>query len=117
MPMMDLDDHVKATRILYAMDRPVVMGILNVTPDSFSDGGKFVARDQAVDRACQMVEEGAAIVDVGGESTRPGAASVSVQQELDRVIPVIQAIAEGIDVPVSTQSKSQNPKVGSKEAR
>ncbi len=77
------------------------MGILNVTPDSFSDGGIFLARDAAVAHALAMVEEGADIIDIGGESTRPGAQAVSVQEELDRVIPVIEAIARAVPVPIS----------------
>lgn len=80
---------------------PQVMGILNITPDSFSDGGVFFVADQAIARARQIVAEGAAIIDVGGESTRPGARPVSVQEELDRVIPVIEAIAPEISVPIS----------------
>ncbi|MGB6450174.1 MAG: dihydropteroate synthase [Steroidobacteraceae bacterium] len=72
---------------------PVVMGVLNVTPDSFSDGGRFADPDRAVEHALQMVEEGAAIVDVGGESTRPGASPVSVSEELHRVVPVIERLA------------------------
>jgi len=83
------------------LSTPRVMGILNVTPDSFSDGGDFVAPDSALMRARQMVEEGADIIDVGGESTRPGAQPVSEQQELDRVIPIIQAIVSELPVPVS----------------
>jgi dihydropteroate synthase len=71
------------------LEQPVVMGVLNVTPDSFSDGGKFVRLDAAVERGVQMAEEGAAIIDVGGESTRPGAQPVSLDEELRRVIPVI----------------------------
>lgn len=71
------------------LERPVVMGVLNVTPDSFSDGGRFVRLDDAVARAVQMAEEGAAIIDVGGESTRPGAQPVGLDEELRRVIPVI----------------------------
>lgn len=78
-----------------------VMGILNVTPDSFSDGGLFNRRDAALRRVEQMLAEGVDIVDVGGESTRPGAASVSVQDELERVIPVIESIRLHFDVPVS----------------
>jgi dihydropteroate synthase len=73
--------------------QPCVMGILNVTPDSFSDGGKHFARDSAVAAGLRLAEEGAAIVDVGGESTRPGAAPVGVQEEIDRVAPVIEALA------------------------
>jgi dihydropteroate synthase len=71
------------------LERPVVMGVLNVTPDSFSDGGRFVRLEEAVDRGLQMAEEGAAIIDVGGESTRPGARPVDLDQELLRVVPVI----------------------------
>lgn len=71
-----------------------VMGILNVTPDSFSDGGKFVAVEDAVSRAAEMISEGASIIDIGGESTRPGADPVSLQEEKDRVLPVIEAIVD-----------------------
>lgn len=77
------------------------MGILNVTPDSFSDGGLFVAPGKAVDQARKLIEDGADILDVGGESTRPGAAAVTADQELDRVIPVIEAIARRFPTPVS----------------
>jgi dihydropteroate synthase len=77
------------------------MGILNVTPDSFSDGGDFISPEVAVRRALRMVEEGADIIDVGGESTRPGARPVSVQEELDRVIPVIGALGSELDLPIS----------------
>ena len=83
------------------LSRTAIMGILNVTPDSFSDGGIFLARDAAVTHALVMVEEGADLIDVGGESTRPGAQAVSVQEELDRVIPVIEAIASAVPVPIS----------------
>lgn len=71
-----------------------VMGILNVTPDSFSDGGQFVAVEDAVSRAAEMISEGASIIDVGGESTRPGADPVSLEEEKDRVLPVIEALAD-----------------------
>jgi len=83
------------------LSRTVIMGVLNITPDSFSDGGFFMSRDTAVAHARKMVEEGADIIDVGGESTRPGAQAVSVQEELDRVIPVIDAMARAIPVPIS----------------
>lgn len=83
---------------------PRVMGILNVTPDSFSDGGRFVDRAAALARARQMVEEGAAIIDVGGESTRPGAAAVGAQEEMDRVVPVIEALAAELAVPLSVDT-------------
>ncbi len=77
------------------LDRPQVMGVINVTPDSFSDGGKFSTVEAAIRQAEQMFENGAAIVDVGGESTRPGAQRISEGEELDRVIPVIEGIAAG----------------------
>ncbi len=83
---------------------PQVMGILNVTPDSFSDGGRFFAKATALEWARQMVEEGAAIIDIGGESTRPGARPVSVQEELDRVIPVIEVLAAELPLPISIDS-------------
>ncbi|HEX5459062.1 MAG TPA: dihydropteroate synthase [Steroidobacteraceae bacterium] len=76
------------------LERPVVMGVLNVTPDSFSDGGRFVRLDAAVARGVQMAEEGAAIIDVGGESTRPGSRPVDLQEELRRVIPVIARLRD-----------------------
>jgi dihydropteroate synthase len=83
-------------------DRTVVMGILNVTPDSFADGGLFLDVDRAVAHACEMVEKGAGIVDVGGESTRPGAAPlVSEEEELARVLPVIERLAGRVTVPIS----------------
>ena len=83
------------------LTRPVVMGILNVTPDSFSDGARFASVEAAVTRAARMIEEGAAIIDVGGESTRPGAAAVEEAVELARVIPVIQGIAAVSKVAIS----------------
>jgi dihydropteroate synthase len=81
--------------------RPVVMGILNVTPDSFSDGGRYASFDAALERAAQMVAEGAAIIDVGGESTRPGAAGVDAAAELERTVPVVERIAAEFDVAIS----------------
>lgn len=81
--------------------RTYIMGILNVTPDSFSDGGDFVDIEAAVQHAKQMVADGADIIDVGGESTRPGFAEITVEQELERVIPVIERLAKEIDVPIS----------------
>ena len=96
---------LNCARRLLDLSRPQVMGILNVTPDSFSDGGDFFVPDQAVARAVRMVEEGAAIIDVGGESTRPGAAPVAVDEELRRVIPVIEALHASLDVPVSIDTR------------
>jgi len=80
---------------------PVVMGVLNVTPDSFSDGGRYVETASAVERGLRMAEEGAAIIDVGGESTRPGATPVEVREEIERVLPVIEQLAARSPVPVS----------------
>lgn len=88
-------------RILDLAKRPLVMGILNVTPDSFSDGGRYFDTPVAVARALEMVKQGADIIDVGGESTRPGAESVPAQQELDRVVPVIKEIASACSIPLS----------------
>jgi dihydropteroate synthase len=84
---------------------PRVMGILNVTPDSFSDGGDFLVTEKAVQHALEMVEAGAAIIDVGGESTRPGAEPVGVDEELGRVIPVIEALQRELTVPVSIDTR------------
>jgi dihydropteroate synthase len=86
------------------LSTPKVMGVLNVTPDSFSDGGRFLGVDAALAQAERMAAEGAVIVDVGGESSRPGAAPVPVQGELDRVIPVIEAIRARIDVAISVDT-------------
>jgi dihydropteroate synthase len=83
------------------LDRTRVMGILNLTPDSFSDGGRWLERDAAVEHALAMQEAGADIIDVGGESTRPGAQTITLQQELDRVLPVIETLAPQLSVPLS----------------
>ena len=82
-------------------DRALIMGVLNVTPDSFSDGGHFIAPDTAIAHAEQMVLDGADIVDVGGESTRPGSTALDAEQEAARVVPVIRALAASISVPIS----------------
>ncbi len=83
------------------LTKPRVMGILNVTPDSFSDGGRYNQPDKALQQAIEMQREGAAIIDIGGESTRPGAPSVSVQQELDRVLPIIERLSAELQIPLS----------------
>lgn len=88
------------------LSRPRVMGILNVTPDSFSDGGRHAGVEAALLHARRMCAEGADIIDVGGESTRPGAAPVSVQQELDRVLPVVERIVAELDVCVSVDTST-----------
>ncbi|MGH8273414.1 MAG: dihydropteroate synthase [Gammaproteobacteria bacterium] len=87
-----------------ALDHPRVMGIVNVTPDSFSDGGRFLDPAAAVDHAHRLVAEGAAIVDIGGESTRPGADEIPAQEELRRVIPVVERLVAELDVPVSVDT-------------
>lgn len=84
-----------------SLERPHVMGILNVTPDSFSDGGYFNQLERAVTHARQMVAEGATLIDIGGESTRPGAPDVSEQEELDRVLPVVEHMVRELDVMIS----------------
>ena len=91
-------------RSVLDLAQPKVMGVLNVTPDSFSDGGQYAGLDAAVARAERMVEEGAAIVDVGGESTRPGASPVSAEEEIRRVVPVIERLASRMAVPVSVDT-------------
>lgn len=82
-------------------NKTLVMGILNITPDSFSDGGKYNQLDTAVQRAIKLVEEGADIIDIGGESTRPGFIKVSEQEEIERVVPIIKALSNVIGVPIS----------------
>lgn len=116
-PAVDLPDDVRAAltgaRAPVAglsLDRPRIMGILNVTPDSFSDGGRHFARDDAVSRARAMLDEGADILDIGGESTRPGAEPVAPEAEAARVVPVIAALrAAGIAAPISVDTR--NPEV------
>jgi dihydropteroate synthase len=86
------------------LSKTCVMGILNVTPDSFSDGGDFLSKERALERAFAMVEEGADIIDIGGESTRPGASAVSIQEEIDRIVPVIESLAAVLPVPLSVDT-------------
>ena len=86
------------------LDRPRIMAIVNVTPDSFSDGGRHDTTAQAVAHALRLVEQGADMLDIGGESTRPGAAPVPLQVELDRVIPVIETLARRVEVPISVDT-------------
>lgn len=86
---------------LLQANRPIVMGILNTTPDSFSDGGRFISAERATEHALAMLEEGADIIDVGGESTRPGAEAVSVDEEIARIVPVIEAIRQQSHVCIS----------------
>ena len=96
-----MNKHLDCAGRILNLNYPIIMGILNVTPDSFSDGGQWSGRSAAIQHALNMQEQGADIIDIGGESTRPGADAVSLQQELDRVIPVIEAIVPQLSVPVS----------------
>lgn len=92
-------------------ERTYVMGILNITPDSFSDGGKFNELGKALKRVQEMIEEGADIIDIGGESTRPGFEVVEAEEEINRVVPVIKAIKEKFDIPISIDTyKSETAK-------
>ncbi len=97
---------------------PLLMGILNVTPDSFSDGGKYLQIDKALKHAEKLIKDGADIIDVGGESTRPGAARISEEEELDRILPVISAIKENFDILVSVDTyKSQVARLAVSETK
>ena len=97
--------HKSTSRLLelgsLSLPSPAVMGIINVTPDSFSDGGKFISIERACAQALSMATAGASLIDIGGESTRPGAPGVSIAEELGRVIPVIEALGKIIDLPIS----------------
>lgn len=92
--------HCGAYRLNYAR-RPLIMAVLNITPDSFSDGGQFFDPDQAVEQALRMEAEGADLIDMGGESTRPGAEPVSVEEEIRRVVPVVERLAKQLAIPLS----------------
>ena len=88
-----------------AAERTLIMGILNVTPDSFSDGGQHYAATDAIAHAARMIAEGASIIDIGGESTRPGAVRISVEEEQRRILPVIEAVAQmGTTISVDTMN-------------
>ena len=93
-----------AGRFRLELDRPLVMGVVNVTPDSFSDGGRFFDTKAAVAHALQLAEDGADILDIGGESSRPGALPVSVQQEMDRVLPVLEGLKR-LEKPISVDTR------------
>jgi dihydropteroate synthase len=94
----------KTSRRTLSLDRPLVMAILNVTPDSFSDGGKFLSPDDALRKAETLIGESADILDIGGESTRPGGTRVGEDEELNRVLPVIKAIAKRFDITISVDT-------------
>lgn len=97
-------EYLKIGQRLFDMKRTWVMGILNVTPDSFSDGGKFLGMENAMAHVKKMIQDGAGIIDVGGESTRPGYKRVSAEEEIKRIVPVIQAIKKEFDIPVSVDT-------------
>jgi len=97
-----MDFQVKGQRL--ALDRPLLMGIINVTPDSFSDGGRFYDPQRAVEHAIRLVGEGADLLDIGAESTRPGAQPVDEQEESRRLIPVVTAVAKAVSVPISVDT-------------
>jgi dihydropteroate synthase len=97
-------DSWELSRRTLSLKRPLVMGILNVTPDSFSDGNRFFSRERAVERALELEREGADIIDIGGESTRPNAPAVSLEEELSRVVPVIEALSGRLTVPISVDT-------------
>jgi dihydropteroate synthase len=96
-------EHLRCGRFSLPLERPLIMGILNVTPDSFSDGGRFYDAPRAIAQAHSLIEQGADILDVGGESTRPYAEPVALSEELDRVLPILEALRK-VDVPMSVDT-------------
>jgi len=96
--MLKLNNHA------FDLKRPLLMGILNITPDSFSDGGKYLTLNQALKRAHEMIEEGVDIIDIGGESTRPGSEPISLDEELKRIIPIIEALKKDSDIAISVDT-------------
>lgn len=96
--MLQLNNHA------FDLKRPLLMGILNITPDSFSDGGKYLTLNEALKRAHEMIEEGVDIIDIGGESTRPGAEPVSLDEELKRITPIIEALKKDSDIAISVDT-------------
>jgi dihydropteroate synthase len=102
-----MNKQLRCGRFAFDLSRPLIMGIVNVTPDSFSDGGRFLARDAAIEHAIGLREQGADILDIGGESTRPGAEDVSVDEELSRVVPIVEALVAGnLPVSIDTQKRA-----------
>ncbi|RMF44154.1 MAG: dihydropteroate synthase, partial [Deltaproteobacteria bacterium] len=94
------------------LDRPRIMGILNVTPDSFYDGGRHAGLDRALRRVEEMVAEGADLIDIGGESTRPGSTGVDADEELERVLPVVEAVRDRFDIPLSIDTTKEKVAAG-----
>jgi len=95
---------LKLNKHVFDLKRPLIMGILNITPDSFSDGGKYLTLSEALKRAHQMIEEGLDIIDIGGESTRPGSEPVTIDEELKRVVPIIEALKKESDIAISVDT-------------
>src|SRR5438477_3380686 len=96
----------QARQFQFVFPRPMlIMGVVNVTPDSFSDGGQFFETNRAIEQALRLAEEGADIIDIGGESTRPGARPVSETEELGRVLPVIEKVAPKLNLPISIDTQ------------
>ena len=104
------------TQTLAITQTPLIMGILNVTPDSFSDGGSYLTAQDAIDHGLRLAAEGADIIDIGGESTRPYSQSVSAQQEIERVVQVVRGIADQSDVPVSIDTSKSAVAIAAIEA-
>jgi len=102
--MFDVRPYLRCGKRQLYLDSPQVMGVLNLTPDSFSDGGRYPGVEQALARAASMVAEGAAIIDVGGESTRPGASPVAACDEIDRIVPVVQRLVAELDAVISVDT-------------
>jgi len=103
-------------KILSLSPVPIIMGILNVTPDSFSDGGEFLDPARAIEQALSMIADGAAIIDIGGESTRPGAEPVSPEEQIRRVVPVIKSLASQNDTPISIDTTSSKVAIAALDA-
>jgi dihydropteroate synthase len=95
---------LQLNKYVFDLKRPLLMGILNITPDSFSDGGQYLTLDEALKRAHQMIEEGVDIIDIGGESTRPGSEPVSADEELKRITPIIEALKKKSDIAISVDT-------------
>jgi dihydropteroate synthase len=102
--MFDITPSLKCGKYVLKFDTPKIMAIINVTPDSFSDGGRLRTKQQAIDYALQAIDQGAHMLDIGGESTRPNAQPVTVSEELSRVIPLIEVLVKQVDVPISIDS-------------
>lgn len=96
---------MSANKAQLFLDEPVIMGVVNVTPDSFFDGGKFINKNKAVEYALQLVQDGAHIIDIGGESTRPGAQAIEIEEEINRVLPVVEVLVkEGVRISLDTRN-------------